>query len=140
VAPDTYVAEDGLCQTVMGGEALGPGEDAGTVGVGLGLGGGWVGGSAPSYRQRGRWSVEGGCGMGDWWRGNQEVGYHIRCKQMEWLIKKERKKLVRAYGCEFPTHLRKDLHILKTDISAMCLMGVLLSCYELLFGYFFQSL
>lgn len=68
------------------------------------------------------------------------MGYHMRCKQMEWLIKKERKKLVRAYGCEFPTHLRKDLHILKTDISAMCLMGVLLSCYELLFGYFFQRL
>jgi hypothetical protein len=65
----------------MGGEALGPGKDAGAVGVGLG--GGLVGRGAPSYRQRGRWSVEGRCGMRDWWRGNQEVGYHMRCKQME---------------------------------------------------------
>jgi hypothetical protein len=23
---------------------------------------------------------EGGCGMGSLWRGNQEVGYHLRCK------------------------------------------------------------
>ena len=26
---------------------------------------------------------EDGCGMGGLWRGNQEVGYHLRCKQIE---------------------------------------------------------
>jgi hypothetical protein len=26
---------------------------------------------------------EGGCGMGILWRGNQEVGYHLRCKLTE---------------------------------------------------------
>jgi hypothetical protein len=31
---------------------------------------------------KGRW--EAGCGMGVLWSDNQEVGYHLRCKQMVW--------------------------------------------------------
>jgi hypothetical protein len=34
------------------------------------------------YRGRGD-EGEGSCEMGDLWRGNWEVGYHLRCKQME---------------------------------------------------------
>jgi hypothetical protein len=32
---------------------------------------GWVG-------SKGEWGER--CGMGELWRGNQEVGYHLRCK------------------------------------------------------------
>jgi hypothetical protein len=46
----------------------------------------------PSYRQRGGKKAEGGCGRGWWWKANQEVGYHLRCKQMEWLILKKVEK------------------------------------------------
>jgi hypothetical protein len=40
---------------------------------------GWV----EEHTHRGK--VEGGdvrCGKGGLWKGNQEVGYHLRCKQM----------------------------------------------------------
>jgi hypothetical protein len=39
---------------------------------------GWVGEGAPSSRQRG--GGEGKYGLRDWWKGNQEVVYHVRLK------------------------------------------------------------
>ena len=41
----------------------------------------WVDGGAPSYRQEGMGREDLG-----WWfggGGNREMGYHLRCKQME---------------------------------------------------------
>jgi hypothetical protein len=51
--------------------------------------GGWVG----EHLHTGK--VDGGEGMWDgvWWSDNQELEYHLRYKQMEWLIK-ERKVLL----------------------------------------------
>jgi hypothetical protein len=42
----------------------------------------WVGGRAPSYRQRGGGRADVGCGIGGG-VDNWEVGYHLRCKQIE---------------------------------------------------------
>jgi hypothetical protein len=41
---------------------------------------------------KGRGGEEGGCGMGAWWMGNLEVGYHLRYKQMELLMKNKKRK------------------------------------------------
>jgi len=41
---------------------------------------GWVG--EHPHRGEGE-GGEGGCGMEGLWRGNWEVGYHLRCKQVE---------------------------------------------------------
>ena len=40
--------------------------------------GGWVGEHTHRDKREGR---EGGCGMEGLWRGNQEVEYHLRCKE-----------------------------------------------------------
>jgi hypothetical protein len=41
---------------------------------------GWV----REYPHRGKEEGgEEGCGMGGLWKGNWEMGYHLRCKQME---------------------------------------------------------
>jgi hypothetical protein len=65
----------------MGGEALGPVE----VWY-LSVGGCWSGGAGEGRRvrehlHRGKGEGgEGGCEMEGLWRGNREVGYHLRCK------------------------------------------------------------
>jgi hypothetical protein len=46
--------------------------------------------------------VVGGCGMRAWWRGNREVEYHLRCKQMELGSRQPATFLVRAQGSARP--------------------------------------
>jgi len=46
---------------------------------------GWVGGGAPSWRQRGD-------GLGGFQTGNQEGGQHLKCRERKYPIKKEIKE------------------------------------------------
>ena len=62
---------DACCPTVGGSWSSGMGKD------------GYVGEHSHTGKGEGR---ECRCEIGGvGWRGNQEVGYHLRCKQMEWL-------------------------------------------------------